>query len=155
MLTFIARRLLALIPVFLGGTILLFTLMQLAPGEPKRTLPVGRQIAFNSGLLEDVFLALAKWSTLRILDSLRSGMWVLSESFAQPSCGKRPFSARTVPSSSADTSAEYPAMSAARMAARRRDVGGRSVTAVCLIYLLRRSSPLFSVPPSSEPSAQD
>jgi peptide/nickel transport system permease protein len=33
MFTFIARRLLAILPVFLGGTILLFTLMQLAPGD--------------------------------------------------------------------------------------------------------------------------
>jgi peptide/nickel transport system permease protein len=33
MFTFILRRLLALIPVFFGGTILLFGLMQLAPGD--------------------------------------------------------------------------------------------------------------------------
>ena len=33
MFTFIVRRILALIPVFFGGTILLFGLMQLAPGD--------------------------------------------------------------------------------------------------------------------------
>jgi peptide/nickel transport system permease protein len=38
MFTFIVRRLLALIPVFFGGTILLFGLMQLAPGDMISTM---------------------------------------------------------------------------------------------------------------------
>jgi peptide/nickel transport system permease protein len=44
MFTFIVKRILALIPVFFGGTILLFGLMQLAPGDMLSTLRIDPRV---------------------------------------------------------------------------------------------------------------